>query len=61
MRIVVRGDFQNKVMIVDTWDTSASMRTMKYFLADSAKHKAIVHPLYFNEEFLQVNFRHIVL
>ena len=43
LRIVVRGDLQNKEMIVDTWSPTASMRTLKYFLADVAKHKAIVH------------------
>ena len=43
MIIVVRGDFQNKEIVVDTWLPTASMRTLKYFLADAAKHKARVH------------------
>ena len=43
LRIVVRGDFQNKEMIGDTWSPTASMRTAKYFLADAAKHKTRVH------------------
>ena len=43
--IVVRGDLQNKVG--DTWSPTASMRNLKYFLADASKHKAIVHQLYF--------------
>ena len=30
---------------------------MKYFLADSAKHKAIVHKLYLIEASLQANFK----
>ena len=31
-RIVVRGDFQNKGIIGDTWTPTASMRTLKYLL-----------------------------
>ena len=46
LRIVVRGDLQNKEMVGDTWSPTASMRTLKHFLADTAKHKAIVHQLY---------------
>ena len=30
---VVRGDLHNKEIIGDTWGTTASMRTLKYFLA----------------------------
>ena len=41
--IVVRGDFQNKEMVGDTFLPTASMRTLKYFLADAAKHRARVH------------------
>ena len=40
LRILVRGDFQNKEMVGDTWSPIASMRTSKYYLADAAKHKA---------------------
>ena len=47
LRIVVRGDLQNKEMIGDTWSPTASMRTLNYFLADVAKHKARVHQLDF--------------
>ena len=36
--ILVRRDLQNKEMFGDTWSPTASMRTLKYFLADSAKH-----------------------
>ena len=43
LRIVVRGDLQNKEMIEDTWSPTASMIALKYFLADAAKHKARVH------------------
>ena len=41
--IVVRGDIQNKEMVGNTWSPTASTRTLKYFLVDAAKHKAIVH------------------
>ena len=47
LRIVVRGDLQNKDMVGDTWSPTASMRNMKYFLSDEAKHKARVHQLDF--------------
>ena len=43
LRIVVRGDLQNKEMVRDTWSTISSMRNLKYFLSDAAKHKARVH------------------
>ena len=43
LRIVVRVDLYNKELVGDTWSPTASMRTLKYFLADSAKHKARVH------------------
>ena len=47
LRIVVRGDFQNKETFGDTWSTKASMKTLKHFLADPERHKARVHQLYF--------------
>ena len=40
-------------MIGDTWSPTASMRTLKYLLADVAKHKAKVHQLDFIGTFLQ--------
>ena len=40
-------------MVGDTWSPTASMRTFKYFLADSAKHKTIFHQLDFIGAFLQ--------
>ena len=52
LRIVVRGDLQNKEMIGDTWSTTASMITLKYFLVDAAKHKARVNQLDFIGAFL---------
>ena len=52
LRIVVRGDFQNKEMVGYTWSPRASMRTLNCFLADAAKQKARVHQLYFIGAFL---------
>ena len=52
-RIVVRGDLQNKEMVGDTWSPTASMRTLNYFLADAAKHKARVHQSDFIGAFLK--------
>ena len=43
LRIVVRGDLQNKEIVGDTWSPTVSMRTLNYFLVDAAKHKARVH------------------
>ena len=43
LRIIVRGDLQNKEMVGDTWSPTASMRALNYFLADAAK--------YINQEF----------
>ena len=60
LRIVFRGDLQNKEMIGDTWSPTAYMRTLKYFLADAAKHKARVHQLDFIGAFLQVNVKNRV-
>ena len=51
--IVVRGDLQNKKIIGDTWSPTASVRTLKYFLAYAAKNKARVHQLDFIGAFLQ--------
>ena len=47
-------------MIGDTWSPTASMRTLKYFLADAAKHKARVHQLDFIGAFLQANVKNRV-
>ena len=59
-RIVVRGDLHNKEMVGDTWSPTSPMRTLKYFLADAAKHKARVHQLDFIEEFLQAKVKNRV-
>ena len=53
LRIVVKGDLQNKELVGDTWSPTASIKTLKYFLADATKHKARVHQLYFIGLFLQ--------
>ena len=53
LRIVVRGDFQNKEMVGDTWSPTASLRILKYFLAFAAKHKSRFHQLDFIGAFLQ--------
>ena len=53
LRIVVRGDLQNKELVEDTWSPTASMRILKYVLADATKHKSRVHQLYFIGSFLQ--------
>ena len=39
LRIVVRGDVQNKELVGDTWAPTASMRSLKYFVVDATKHK----------------------
>ena len=53
LRIVVRGYLQNKELVGDNWSTTASMRNLKYFLADATKHKARVHQLDFIGAFLK--------
>ena len=51
--IVIRDDLKDKEMVGNTWSPTASMRTLKYFLADAAKHKSRVHQLDFIGAFLQ--------
>ena len=60
LRIVVRGDLQNKIMVGDTWSPIASMRTLKGFLADAAKNKVRVHQLDFIGAFLQAKVKNRV-
>ena len=45
MRVVIKGDLQNKELFGDTWSPTSSMKTLKYFLADTYYHKARVHQL----------------
>ena len=47
-------------MVGDTWLPTASMRTLKYFLADAAKNKARFHQLYFIGAFLQAKVKNRV-
>ena len=47
-------------MVGDTWSPTASMRTLKYFLADAAKHKARVHQIDFIGAFLQAKYKNRV-
>ena len=60
LRIVVRGDLQNKEFVGDTWSPTASTRALKYFLADSAKHRAVFHQLYFIGELFQAKANNII-
>ena len=57
LRIVVTGDLQSKELVGDTWSPTASMRTLKYFLAYAAKHEARVHQLYLIGSFLQTKVK----
>ena len=47
-------------MIGDTWDPTASMRTLNYYLAYATNHKSIVHQLYYIVSFIQSNAKQIV-
>ena len=53
LRTVVIGDLQKNELVGDNWSPTASMRNLKYFLADAVKHKTTVHQLYFIGAFLQ--------
>jgi hypothetical protein len=53
VRVVVRGDLQNKTLTEDKWSPTAFFRTMKMFLADASRHKARVRQLDFIGAFLQ--------
>ena len=50
---MVIGDLNNKELVGDNWSPTASMRNLKYFLADADKHKIRVHQLYFIGAFFQ--------
>ena len=58
LRILVIGYLQNKEVIGDTWDKTESMRNLKYFLEDAAKHNERVNQLDFTEAFIQSNVKH---
>ena len=57
LRVVVGVDLQDKEMVGNTWSPTASMRTLKYFIADVAKHNARVQQLYFIGAFLQAKIK----
>ena len=57
---MLRGDLQSNYIVGDTWSPTASMRTLKYFLADSFNHKSRVHQLDCIGELLQSNVKHRV-
>ena len=48
-------------MVGDTWSSTSSMRTFKYFLADAAKYKSIIHQLDFIGAFLQAKVKNRVI
>ena len=54
---MVSVDLQNKELVGDTWSPTYSISTLKYFLADSVKHKARAHQLYFIGSFFQEKFK----
>ena len=58
--IVVRGDPQNKDWIGYNWLQTASKKTLKYYLSDSAKYKVRVHQLDFMGSFLQAKLKNRV-
>ena len=60
LRNVVTGDLQNAELVGDTWSPTASMRTLKYFLADATKQKERVHELDFIGAFLQAKVKNRV-
>ena len=47
-------------MVGDPWSPTASMRNLKYFLAESAKYKSRVHQLDFIGALLQANVKNRV-
>ena len=57
LRIVVRGDVQNKELVGDNWSPTAYMRTFKYVLTGEIKQKARVHQLDFIGKFLQAKVK----
>ena len=60
LRIVVRRDLQNKEIVGDTWSPTESMRNLKYFLSDVAKHKERAHQLDFIGAFLKAKVKNRV-
>jgi hypothetical protein len=57
MRLVVRGDLQDKNITEDKWSPTASFHSLKMFLAHAAHIKARVKQLDFVGAFLQAKMR----
>ena len=57
LRIVVRGDLQSKEQMGDTWSPTASLRMLKFFLAEAARHRDRVNQLDFIGAFLQAEVK----
>ena len=57
---MVRRDLQNKELVGNNWSPTASMRTLKYLLADETKNKARVHQFNFVGAFLQAKVKNRV-
>ena len=60
LRILIIWDLQIKELVGDNWSQTASMRTLKYFLVDSTKHKTRIYQLYFIGELLQAKSKNSV-
>ena len=43
--ILVRVDLHNKALVGDTWSPTTSVRTFKFLMSYSVKHKSRVHQL----------------
>ena len=57
VRIVARGDLQNKWENEDNWSPTTSQKGLKLFVADAAKNKARIRQLDFISAFLQAPVR----
>ena len=57
---MVGGDLKNKELVRDTWSLTASMKSLKYFLADAVNHKARVHQLNFIAALLKANVKNSI-
>ena len=48
LRIVVRGDLQNKELVGGTWSTTSSMRTLKKFIGRCNQTQSKSSPIIFH-------------
>ena len=60
LRILVRGDLQNKELVGYSWSPTAYMSNLKYLLEDAVNNKSRVHKLDFIGSFLRANFKNRV-